>query len=73
MCLYNQFLETTNYLKTCSASFLGAQSASFLFSTLNSFQGMLKQHRIQSPQRQMASALGKRQFVVDSAALWLWL
>ena len=31
-----------NYLKTCSASFPRGQSASFLISTLNSFQGVLK-------------------------------
>ena len=29
----------SNYLKTCAASFLGAQSASTLLSTLNSFGG----------------------------------
>ena len=32
----------SDYLKACSASFSRAQNASFLISTLNSFQGMLK-------------------------------
>ena len=51
------------YLQTCSSSFPGAQSASF--STLNSpgwgWGGVkdqeLQQHRVQSPQRQMANKL----------------
>ena len=38
-------------------------------STLNSFRGVegqQPQHRVQSPQRQTANALGKCQFVVDN-------
>ena len=44
---WNQFQKMSNYLKTCSTSFPGAQSASF--STLNAPQCMLKveQHRVQ--------------------------
>ena len=37
---WNQFLKISNYLKTCSTSFPGAQSASL--STLNSLPGVLK-------------------------------
>ena len=56
------------YLKTCSTSFPGAQSA--LLSTLNFLQGMSKVTSCSStgqvsPQRQMANALGEWQFVVD--------
>ena len=35
-------MKVSNYLKTSSGSFSRAQSASFLISTLNSFQGVLK-------------------------------
>ena len=57
------------YLKTCTTSFSEAQSASL--STLELPSGcvevqQLQQHRVQSPQRQMANALGKCQFVVDN-------
>jgi len=53
-------------LKTCPTSFPGAQSASL--SSLDSLQGMLKVNSSSStsPQRQMANALGKHQFVVNS-------
>ena len=47
-----------NYLKTCSTSFPGAQSASF--STLKSLQGVCvagQQCRVQSAQRQMTNPL----------------
>ena len=64
---WNQFLKISNYLKTCSPSFPGAQSASF--STLTPFRvcwrSIAAEPRIQSPQRQMANALGKLQFVAD--------
>ena len=40
---YKNFLpKVCNYLKAFSAVFFRAQSASFLISTLNSFQGVLK-------------------------------
>ena len=35
-------LETSKYLKTCSISFPGTQCVSFLTSTLNSFQSVLR-------------------------------
>ena len=38
----NLLLKISNYLKTCSASFPRAQSASLLISTLSSFQGVLR-------------------------------
>ena len=37
---WNQFLKISNYLKTCSTSFIGAQSTSL--STLNSLHGAWK-------------------------------
>ena len=37
-----KFFPKNIYLKACSASFPRARSASFLISTLNSFQSMLK-------------------------------
>ena len=61
-----QSVPVNNYLKTCSTSFPGAQSA---FSTVKSMQGMCvegQQRRVQSAQRHMANALGKRPFVVDT-------
>ena len=38
----SQLLKISNSLKTYSASFSRAESASFLLSTLNSLQGVLK-------------------------------
>ena len=38
----NQLLRISNYLKTCPVSFPGAQVASFLLLTLNSFRGCWK-------------------------------
>ena len=63
----DQFLEISNYLKTCPTRFPGAQSASLsTLSPLRNAEGQqLPQHRVRSPQRQLANALGKRQFVVD--------
>jgi len=61
-----QSVPVNNYLKTCSTSFPGAQSA---FSTVKSMQGMCvegQQRRLQSAQRHVANALGKRPFVVDT-------
>ena len=61
-----QSVPVNNYLKTCSTSFPGAQSA---LSTLKSLQGMCvdgQQYRAQSAQRPMAKALGKRPLVVGT-------
>ena len=44
---WNQFLKISNYLKTCSTSFPGAQSASLCI--LNSAQGVLKVSSCSSP------------------------
>ena len=46
---WNQFLKISSYLKTCSASFPGAESASL--STLNSPQGVSKISSCNSPGR----------------------
>ena len=57
------------YLKPHSTGFLGTQNASFLHPELPSgrVEGQqLQQHRVQSLQRQMANALGKCHFVVDT-------
>ena len=57
------------YLKPHSTGVPGAQNASFLHPELPSghVEGQqLQQHRVQSLQRQMANALGKCQFVVDT-------
>ena len=74
----NQFLKISNYLKTCSTRFPGAQSAHSPPQTPSAgVEGQqLQQHRLQSLQRQMANvlaavvesltnALGKCQFVDD--------
>ena len=57
------------FLKPPSTSFPGAQNASFLHPELPSgrVEGQqLQRHRVQSLQRQMANALGKCQFAVDT-------
>ena len=46
---WNQFLKISSYVKTCSASFPGAESASL--STLNSPQGVSKISSCNSPGR----------------------
>ena len=75
---WNQFLRVSNYLKTCSTSFPGAQSASL--SPLNFPQGLLKGGNCSSTEFSLcrgrgkqtcvavwslANALGKCQLVVD--------
>ena len=56
------------YLKTCSTSFPGTQSASF--STLDSLQGVFKVTSCSNTgfklQSQMANSLGKCQYVIDT-------
>ena len=75
---WNQFLKTSDYLKTCSTSFPGAQSASV--STLNSLRGCWRSTAAavqgsvsaeadgKRPRFSVAgNALGKCQFIVDTA------
>ena len=66
---WNQFLKISNYLKTCSTSFPGAQCLILLseFPSGGVEGQQLPQRRVQSPHRQMSSAFGKRPFVVDSS------
>ena len=66
---WNQFLKISNYLKTCSTSFPGAQCLILLseFPSGDVEGQQLQQCRVQSPHRQMTGAFGKRPFVVHSS------
>ena len=63
-----KFFPKNVYLKACSASFPRAQSASFLISTLNSFQSMLKVSN-GAPPAPTGSSRGRD---LCPASAWLW-
>ena len=71
----NQCLKISNCLKSCSTSFPGAE---FLTVHPELLPGhvkgqQLQQHRVQSPQRQRANALGKQQSAVDTMYLCMFV
>lgn len=56
-----------NYLKTCSASFPRAQSASFLLSTLIPFQRVLEESAVAAAQGLILVEVdAKCQFILDA-------
>ena len=63
-------LKMSDYLKACSATFSRAQNASFLISTLNSFQGVLKISKVNDQRLHSFRTRGQREFFVTLRTIY---